>query len=377
MIFNVLFLFPLFIIGIICSYTDIKYGKIKNQWIALGFIWVVFIYSTLAAFNYFYLHRPENFTLLREMAINGTVALILGYLLWNFKLLAAGDAKLFTLYAFLIPSEFYSKSYFFLFPAFVLLINIFTPLLLFLGIRALAFVFRKGIKKIKENKGKIAMSKESLIKALPQVAKLLRMYITFILIFVILQLAIRETTKLSGGIIQGPYSVYLFVFLFFIYRFLFTFISKHILISLGVTLAGGLSALYLLITGQTDFLLSVLKLALIFMVLVSFSHRLLEFYIEQKEVRKIKVKKLKEGTFLAVKGLEEELRKKLGSVGRLGINKEQVNIIRSFFSKEPDKEIKIYKTFALAPFMLLGAIISILTKDSFIALIVKAVQFLF
>ena len=110
--FDILFLAPLFFVGSICCYTDIKYGKIKNKWILMGLIWVVFIYTVLSIYTIFFLHRWENINYLIKALINGFTAFFLGYLLWHFKLWAAGDAKLFTLFAFLIPLKFYSKSYF-------------------------------------------------------------------------------------------------------------------------------------------------------------------------------------------------------------------------------------------------------------------------
>jgi len=377
MIINLLFLVPLFIVGIICSYTDVKYGKIKNKWIGLGLGWAVVLYVSLVAYNYFYLHQPENFQYLLEMLTNGVIALVIGYLLWNFKLLAAGDAKLFTLYAFLIPPEFYSKSYFLLFPSFVLLINIFLPLLLLLGTKALIFALKNAIKKSREIKGKELFTKEKLIEFWLKILKIFRVYTTFILIFVLLQIILRETTKLSGGLIQGPFSVYLFVFLFFIYRFLFTFISKHKFINLGVTLVGVVAVIYLLVTQQIEFLLGILKLALIFMILVTVANRLLGFYVEQREVRKIRIRELKEGMFLSLQETKDELKQKLGSMERTGLTKEQVETIKTFFPKNPEQEIKIYKTFALAPFILLGAVITILTKNSFIGLILWVFHFLF
>lgn len=376
MILNLLFLIPLFTVGIICSYTDIKYGKIKNKWIALGLGWVVILYLSLGLYNHFYLHQPENINYLKEMMLNGLIALVIGYLLWNFKLLAAGDAKLFTLYALLIPAQFYSKAYFSQFPSFVLLINIFIPLLLFLSIKALFYAFKNGIKKIRETKGKKVFTKESLKKLKPQIVKTIGVYITFICIFIILQLAMRKMFELLGGFTKSFPQFYLFLFLFFIYRFLFTFISRNKFVSFGITVIGIISAIYLLISGQTDFLITILKLAFIFMVFVGSFYRLLSFYIEQKEIQKVKIQNLKKGMFPSIQEIDNDLKNKLGSVGQAGLTRKQVDLIQAFFLKNPDKEIKVYKTFALAPFIFLGAVISIFTSDSLIAVALRLLHFL-
>jgi len=377
MILNLLFLIPLFVIGIICAYTDFKYGKIKNRWIVLGFVWVIILYTSLVLFNYFYLHQPENFKFLKEMIINGLFTLVTGYLLWNFKLLAAGDSKLLALYAFLIPPEFYSKAYFLHFPSLTLLINIFIPLLLFLVIQALFFALRSGVEKMKNVKEKRLFNEEQIKLLKSQVSKIFRMYIIFIFIFVILQLVNNQVFKLFGGFIKTSSPVYLFIFLFVIYRSLFSFISKKKVVSLAMAAAGVIYGIYLIVNNQTNLLLNILKVSFVFMVLVGLANRFLDFYIERKETLKVKIKDLKEGMFLSMKDLDNELKSKLSLTGLVGLNKEQVDILQSSFSKEPDKEIKIYKTFALAPFILLGAVISILTKDSFMALLAKALHFLF
>jgi len=376
MILNLLFLIPLFIIGIICNYTDIKYGKIRNKVISFGFIWVIVLYIFLGIYNQAFLHQAENLQYLKDLVINGLIALLTGYLLWNFKLLAAGDAKLFTLYAFLIPPQFYSKAYFPQFPSFVLLINIFIPLLLFLSIKALFYAFKNGIKKIRETKGKKVFTKESLKKLKPQIVKTIRVYITFLFIFIMMQLAMRKILESLGGFTENFPQFYLFLFIFFIYRFLLTFISRNKFVSFGITVIGIISAIYLLISGQTDFLITILKLAFIFMVFVGSFYRLLNFYIEQKEIQKVKIQNLKKGMFPSIQEIDNDLKNKLGSVGQAGLTRKQVDLIQAFFLKNPDKELKIYKTFALSPFIFLGAVISIFTSDSLIAVALRILHFL-
>ena len=105
--------------------------------------------------------------------------------------------------------------------------------------------------------------------------------------------------------------------------------------------------------------------------------RLLDYYIEHREVRKVDVQDLKEGMFLSAKGLDEELRKKIGGSGKSELNLEQVELIRDFLKDKPAKELNIYKTFAMAPFVFLGALITVLTSSSIIALGISAFQSLF
>ena len=358
-------------IGSICSYTDVKYGKIKNKWIVLGLFWVIILYFSLGFYSYFYLHQLKNIQNLIEMGINGLIALVVGYILWRFKLWSAGDAKLFALFAFLIPLEFYSKTYFPYFPSFALLINVFFLLLLFLGLKALLFGFKEGYKKIKEvKKGEKIFTKEKIKKLKPKIAKIVGMYTVFILIFFVLQFLSAKTIKFFDKSIFEPFLIYLILFI--IYRFLFSFIIKNKNIIFGGAILGGTYGFYLLINNQTELLFNILKMAFIFMVLVGLSRQLLDFYIEKKEVQKIKIQDIKEGMIPSLQELATKIKiskDKFGSVEAEGLTKKHIELIKTLYAKKPNEEIKIYRTFAFAPYMFLGVLITILTRSYLIAIL--------
>ena len=150
-----------FLLGAIISYEDIRYGKIKNKWIAIGAIWGTAVYLFFLLWllagpfitNFYYTHivnlpadapRPVftlHFSFLVRSLINSFIALLVGFLIWRGKGWAAGDAKLFFVFSLLIPTKYYWKSYFPIFPSFTLLINIFIPLLLFLFFRSCLYFF--------------------------------------------------------------------------------------------------------------------------------------------------------------------------------------------------------------------------------------------
>lgn len=378
MIFKIFFLLPLFLVGTICAWTDIKDGKIKNKWIGLGFIWALILYAFLFVYNYFFLHQLGNVGYVGGMMFNGFVALGLGYILWSLKLLAAGDAKLFALYAFLIPPEFYSKSYFWGFPSFILLINIFIPLLLFLVFKSLIFTTGKVFKNKRIFDGlRGALRKEKPKETLLKLLKLIKNYAGFVLVLIILQLALSKINLIPGGVAKTNYSAYFFIALFFIYKFVFGLILKHKLLNFIITLSGLGASCYLILNGQTNFLLTTIKIAIIFMVFVSVSQKLLTFYIDQRETKIIESKNLGVGMFPYFHNIDNNLRLKLGEIDRSGLTQNQVDLIKEFLSNHPGGEIKIYKTFALAPFILLGAVISVWTSDSFISLIVRLVSLIF
>ena len=47
------FLIPLGIIGVLCSYTDLKYGKIPNKLIGVGFVYGIFLFLSLFIYDRF------------------------------------------------------------------------------------------------------------------------------------------------------------------------------------------------------------------------------------------------------------------------------------------------------------------------------------
>jgi Flp pilus assembly protein protease CpaA len=373
MILTILFLTPVFLIGAICTYTDLKYGKIRNKWLIVGFVWALVLYLSLIFYNYLFLHQAGNLNYLRGMIFNGLLALGLGYVLWNLKLWAAGDAKLFTLFAFLLPPEFYAKTYFSEFPSFVLLINIFIPLLVFLITKALIFISKNIIGSIGRGEWRWPFSVKTLKDFGKQFLKQARVYITFIFIFMILQVLMKEVLSATSVFTSKMSQFYLFLIIFFLFRVFNTFIVKHKSISFGLSVLGFLSCLYLVFSDQVGFLLGSLKTIVIFMVLVGLFQKILNNYIEQREVKKIKSNDAKQGMFLSLHGLSEELKKVLGTPDRGGLSEVQAELIR----KLPSSEIKIYRTFALAPFISLGAVLTVLTKDSCLNLLAELLRFLF
>ncbi|MFA6193325.1 MAG: hypothetical protein WC726_00480 [Parcubacteria group bacterium] len=154
MIIELIFLPALFFIGAITSYQDFRSGKIKNKWIKAGLLWGVFGYLML--FLWFKLSSffPDavwagNFSsafsvnFFIDIAINSLISLAVGYLLWHFKLWAAGDAKLFFVFSLLLPLKYYSNGAFPHFPSLALLLNVFTFAFIFLILRSLYFFFKE------------------------------------------------------------------------------------------------------------------------------------------------------------------------------------------------------------------------------------------
>lgn len=371
-------LIPLFVIGGICSYTDIRYGKIFNKWIVTGLFWGISFYIFLFFYNFFFLFQTSNIKYLMEVGTNTLISFLVGYLLWNFNLWSAGDAKFFSLCAFLLPLKFYSKSYLTFFPSFNLLVNLFVPLLLiltftafFMGIKEL-FNYRKRLKNIK----KIDIKKVfSIFKTLGK--KLSQLFLNFIFIFILFQQTASFREFIPGE--EFLFNPLTFFFLLFVLSgYLSKIQTKKKWIGYFINGTVFIYFSYLIFSGKIEILKLILKNTLFFMVLITFLRQVLNFYIEKKEVKKIKIKDIQKGAVISknelgliLKELKQKgMDKSFGEIIAEGLKENQVKIIKDLFTENPNIETKIYKTFPFAPFMLLSVVISMLTEGSFIDLLI-------
>ncbi|OGL42844.1 MAG: hypothetical protein A2042_04055, partial [Candidatus Schekmanbacteria bacterium GWA2_38_11] len=136
---NYIFIIVAILVGGFIVINDLKFGKIKNNLITLGLKIGIILYLILLSvvlLNLFILNPISsanyNLNYFIDVLINMLICAIVGYSLWRYRVWAAGDAKLFFLFSFLTPLEYYSKDYLILFPSFILLVNTFIPIFILL-----------------------------------------------------------------------------------------------------------------------------------------------------------------------------------------------------------------------------------------------------
>jgi len=358
LIIDLLFLIPIFIIGGVCSYTDIKCGKIRNNHIKYGLFSVVFIYIS---FFLYYNHQEKVFYFLLEMLLNGFIALISGYLLWYFKLWSAGDAKLFTLLALLIPLQFYSGYYLKYFSVFVLLANTFIIIMLFLIIEALIFFFKNRKKVIDEFK-KIEWT--SFIKT----------YLTFF----ISAITIKMAMKIIGQFFNlnlGSSLIPLFLFLFFARKFLIKRLLKNKKAIYFIEIASASYAIFLILTHQESLFINIIKTTFILITTITILIKTLDFYLDKAGTKEISIKNL-QANMMVDESNTDNFKKvisenNLKEIYSSEIGQEKIDLLKKMFLNKPETKIKIHKTFYFAPFMLAGCIITIITKTFILSLILN------
>jgi hypothetical protein len=143
---DILWFLPcIILIGIITSIQDIKSGKIRNIWIIIAIAFSVLVNSGLI--TYYWMNGVLNVQYVTELLTNLAFAVAVGFGLWYSGIWTAGDGKLFIAYSALIPLSVYSFGYQKYFPSFNLLINIFIPALIIL---LAAMLFKIKLKHVKE-----------------------------------------------------------------------------------------------------------------------------------------------------------------------------------------------------------------------------------
>ncbi len=367
-----LFLIPLLIIGIISSYTDIKYGKIFNKLIIISLIYIFCLYSFFYSFNYFFIRNNSNINYINDSILNGTIALLVGYFLWHFKLWSAGDGKLFAIFALLIPLGFYSNVYILYFPAFNLLINLFFPFLIVLmGTAAITIIKERKVlmnKTIKSKKFSQKLGK--FIRSVPLTL------IDYIFIFILMQFLIFSFSNFfSISVEPNPFLLYFSLLL--IMKKFSQIKNSHKWVGYLVLFITLSYSIFLILSDNISSFISMLRIAFAFMVLIGFTQRSLDFYIKKREITKIRVDQLESGMILTenwISFLFDKMKiykngkylQLFSGVDASGLNEEQVNIIKELFTDDNNYELDTYKTFPFAPFLLLAAFISILTESSFL-----------
>ena len=91
------FLPAIILLGLITSYEDIKFGKIRNKWIVFSLCYTFIVYLILI--SYYYFNSMLSLGYLIELLTNFIFVVLIGFGFWYFKLWTTGDGKLFIAFA--------------------------------------------------------------------------------------------------------------------------------------------------------------------------------------------------------------------------------------------------------------------------------------
>jgi hypothetical protein len=397
MILDFLFLPVIIFIGAITSYEDSRIGIVRNKWIKFGFFWGVgtilllllysffakelshFFFSTLA-------NKPDEnkiFTIfpsyLFKQLANAATALLIAFVMWKRRVWAAGDAKLFFIFALLLPLKYYQKSYFPLFPSFVLLINIFMPIFCYFMLRAGWGSLKMLIKKVKketvaqekplkknEEIKQEKLGKFNFLSSMKVVSIILLLFMTIKLIpneffqkYLLIDAAMFQAAILIAMIAFGS-------------KFIKFISQKKVLVVVIVFFIVALlnSSTINNLADFCQLFFQMLFMFLIFMVIFSLFNRVLNFYIEEEGTKRIKREELVSGVFV-----DEEIIGQLKKDEKLangnfeatyleGLNQKQVDMVKTWLRKKDQKQIKTYISFPFVVWMFGGVVITFILQGS-------------
>ena len=400
----VLLLPVLIFIGAIASYEDIKFGKIRNKWIVLGISWGLFVFSAFFVWRlvampvtkFFYLKilgwPPDaimtvftmDFSFLGKTFLNFIVAVIVSFLMWRFNAWAAGDAKLFIVASLLIPVFFYWKSFFMLFPSFVLLVNIFVIFLIYLFFNAANFLFSEVNRHIRKSENLFVMVKTAFSKFFiffkekaknrkfwVRSIRMISIPLIVILFFSFLQRPLTHYLKTDAFVVQSFFFAGLIIF-YDELRILFK--KKPVYVSLIVIFIG-VCIFGLLTQGLSflPFLYSAAKMTIIFMAFFILFQVLINFYIKKTQIRKIKIEELEAGMLIDVMSLAKLSEKKETRPGLRvgGLTQEQVDSIKQRAKEKEISEVSICRVCPFAVWVFVGIIFTLIFGQSLISVVFR------
>jgi len=352
---------PLFIsivlFGTVTSYTDIRYGKVKNIVIVLmlftGFFLNLFFTNLLTKAS---LNLRADFM---QTIINFFVTLGFGFFLWLAGLWSEGDAKLFLGYSLLLPVFTYKHGYIMYFPALNILINTFIPAAFFFILMSLVKIDAKLLKW----HAKQTFEKNNIINIILTI---------FVLSFL---------TKSLFGYIKFKPDLLLNLLILFI----FMEVIKSIKFLSSSKVLAAASLLIIIFYFNSIMTIQFVEGVFIAMIFIFPMAILLSYSIEHSLVEPVNVENLREGmilgepvdrknnyskeepkTFTTMYGLLKTIKESLLSdnPSRLtaGDIKKMISLKKS--GKLGYKNVKIAKTIPFAPFMLFGVLLTYFLQGS-------------
>jgi hypothetical protein len=356
----------IFLIGAITSWEDFYTGRVRNKWLKLGFLYGLGVLVFLSLKGLLLPHLGHSIGLdikipyiyFLKVYNNTCIAAIIAFFLWKKGLLAAGDAKLFILFTFLLPLKYYWKSYLPYFPSFALLTNIIVPIFISFFYYAVHDWLVNNFNIIKDYKNiDFAKIKEDFSSWFVVYLKnLVGFSATFLLVAFFSNNFFSVNPENSG---------YVFLFSVFVRKQIQDFFSAKKWLSWLFLAALGAFAINILRIGFVDaasWALNTLRMVVIFNTLFLVINIIIENYISSSRI-KMKIKNLRPGIMVILNKMPLP---KIGKIMGGGISKEQVEILKKWGKANNYKEIETYKNIPFAVWIFVGTLVTIIFQKSVI-----------
>lgn len=359
-------------IGLITSYEDIKFGKIRNKWIILGLSWGVAMFILLLVLNMIGVFST-SFFFIGESLVNFIISIIVSYLMWQNKIWAAGDAKLFIIYSLLIPLTFYAKSYLPFFPSVILLINIFVIVLFYIFFKSIYHIGKLFFDRFKENKenqtGGKSRAAIDFKKIVLSFKDGMMIFWTMSLVMLVLLFFSKQIQNfLKFDLSNLPILVFS---LFILFRETIGKILKNKYISRGIIV---LLVVFVVFGLVKDFslamvmILKALERVIIFMIIFGLFQKLVNIYVDTDSYEKINVADLKTNMTLPLFVLRLC---GISQTEQTGLTEEQIAKIKKLAQEKNVQTIRIMKIMPFAFWIFFGILVTLIIKGSIIAWFLK------
>ena len=367
-----IFIIPIIILGIATSYTDTKFGIIKNRHIIFSIYAAIICHVIIILVN-----RDISISGYSHYFINSIFILVISFIFWNIGLWTAGDAKLFFALNLLSPPIFIIEGYMGMFYGIVYFTNIFGLLLIFLTY--------KTIRKIKYKELKYCLKETFNLKT-----------IAFISLFMFaIGIIVNRIPQLQ------PSNFITSSLTFFIILLILRTFAKNKLMHIIIVLAVIRFFVDIREIITIEFWIE-LMIQMLILLIAMFLILRASFYAFTK---KIKLNELKEKMFLAEdiikvtkikeKGLNDSSnliykKQKIENLTifaylqnepfkfknynkNLGLNQENIEWILKNRKKLRFSKIRVYETMPFAPFIFGGVILTILAQGNIFIFIAKSI----
>ncbi|MDD2753120.1 MAG: prepilin peptidase [Candidatus Portnoybacteria bacterium] len=394
LLLDIVLLPMLFFIGLVTSYEDIKYNKIRNKWITLGLYWGLgalflflvwyFLAPSLTAFYHSkILKLPAdapltvytfNLPFLLKSFLNFIVAAVVSFIMWKANSWAAGDAKLFIVYSLLIPLFHYQKSYLPVFPSFVLLVNIFLVFWVYFLFSAIGHFFFSFYRRLADNPAGFfeALRREKIFDwahFLPKAADKIKSFLNGLMIPVFLILAfnfIQHLAQSRWSIDLGGAQQIIFAALILFNKAVAGAIKKARAAKWIISATVLICVLGLLndFSATLQILYRTVNASVIFVVLLALFQWLSDFYTKKNQLQTVKTADLKPGMAIDPACLESMglADMKGDSIG--GLSSEGAQKIKAVLLGKNIDSLNVFKSSPFALWMFAGAITTLLLEKS-------------
>lgn len=354
------------LLGIITSYEDVQYGKIRNRLLVL----FCFFNIVLLILDYTGAGAPVSQYSAWKVALNAACAFAAGYILWKMNIWPPGDAKLFAVFAFILPLQFYSMNHLPVFPSFALLINVFIIALVFVVFHITAMFFSTTKVTKPDLKSQI---KEKLEKLKTNRLEYLNYTLGMISLFLFLNLISRPLQQALQRYIPG-FSLLFFVLVFLYFHRVIKFIKGKNFVAIFLVVAA-LFLGYLMYWDKLPMMQSLIVLkniienALVIFLAMASINSLFITYLKISEESTVTARDLSAKSVLT-KDSMNKIKEKIEDIGTIfpeGLSSGQLEKIKSKFRAE--EEFSQYRTMAFAPTMFLGVLVTMFLRQSILHLI--------